>query len=73
MIAVKGYFDGDRVHLLESIPNRQSDVVVVVVFMEDTPTEEQIRKSRDARRLLRGCAEDENSLSLLLEERKKEK
>ena len=71
MIAVKGYFNGDRVHLLESIPNKPSDVVVV--FMEDTPTEEQIRKSRDARRLLRGCAEGEDSLSLLLEERKKEK
>ena len=54
MIAVKGYFDGEKVHLLESVPLPVQPSEVTVWFSEDAV--ERKVKSTQARQKLRGSA-----------------
>lgn len=54
MIAVKGYFDGEKVHLLESVSAPVQPSEVTVWFSEDAA--EKKVKSTEARRKLRGSA-----------------
>ena len=54
MIAVKGYFDGEKVHLSESVPALIRPSEVTVWFSEDTT--ERKEKSTQARQKLRGSA-----------------
>ena len=54
MIAVKGYFDGEKVHLSESVPAPIKPSEVTVWFSEEAA----VRKSKptQARQKLRGSA-----------------
>ena len=54
MIAVKGYFDGEKVHLSESVPVPTKPSEVTVWFSEDAA--ERKTKSTQAREKLRGSA-----------------
>ena len=54
MIAVKGYFDGEKVHLSESVPVPIKPSEVTVWFSEDAA--ERKAKSTQARQKLRGSA-----------------
>ena len=54
MIAVKGYFDGEKVHLSESVPAPIKPSEVTVWFSEDAA--EKKAKSTQARKKLRGSA-----------------
>ena len=54
MIAVKGYFDGEKVHLAESVPVPIKPSEVTIWFIEDTA--ERKSKSTQARQKLRGSA-----------------
>ncbi len=54
MIAVKGYFDGEKVHLSESVPVPIKPSEVTVWFSEDAA--ERKTKSTQAREKLRGSA-----------------
>ena len=54
MIAVKGYFDGEKVYLSESIPVPIKPSEVAVWFSENA--DERKAKSTQARQKLRGSA-----------------
>ena len=54
MIAVKGYFDGEKVHLSESVPMLIRPSEVTVWFSENAT--EKKAKSTQARQKLRGSA-----------------
>ena len=54
MIAVKGYFDGEKVHLLESVPVPVQPSEVTIWLSEDAV--ERKAKSTQARKKLRGSA-----------------
>ena len=54
MIAVKGYFDGEKVHLLESVPTPAKPSEVTVWFSEDAA--QRKAESTQARKKLRGSA-----------------
>lgn len=54
MIAVKGYFDGEKVHLSESVPAPIKPSEVIVWFSENAV--ERKTESTEARQKLRGSA-----------------
>ena len=54
MIAVKGYFDGEKVHLSEAVPAPIRPSEVTVWFSENAA--EKKAKSTQARQQLRGYA-----------------
>ena len=54
MIEVKGYFDGKKIHLVETIPDNIKPSEVTILFTEGA--EQKRTKSAEARKKLRGSA-----------------
>ena len=71
MIAVKGYFDGEKVHLLESVPIPVQPSEVTVWFSEDAAQKKA--KSTEARKKLRGSAKGLRLWEKLAADRQAEK
>ncbi|MFQ6043411.1 MAG: hypothetical protein ACE5PV_21365 [Candidatus Poribacteria bacterium] len=71
MLAVQGRFDGKSIQFIEPIPEgKPADVIVV--FIDSTLNSLKAKKSREARKLLRGCEKGENLLEMLLAYRREE-
>ena len=71
MIAVKGYFDGEKIHLLESIPTPVKPSEVTIWFSEDAAQRKAI--SAQARKKLRGSAKGLRLWERLAADRQAEK
>ena len=71
MIAVKGYFDGKKVHLSEAVPAPIKPSEVTVWFSEDAA--ERKEKSTQARQKLRGSAKGFRLWEKLTTDRQSEK
>ena len=54
MIEVKGYFDGKKIHVLETLPENIKPSEVTIFFVEIA--EKTKTKSAEARKKLRGSA-----------------
>ena len=54
MIEIKGYFDGKKIHLLETIPDNIKPSEVTILFTEGA--KQKRTKSDEARKKLRGSA-----------------
>ncbi len=71
MIAVKGYFDGEKVHLSGSVPAPIKPSEVTVWFSEDAV--ERKARSTQARQKLRGSAKGLHLWEKLTSDRQAEK
>ena len=71
MIAVKGYFDGEKVYLSESVPVPVKPAEVTIWFSEDAA--ERKSESTQARQKLRGSAKGLRLWEKLTADRQAEK
>ena len=70
MIEVKGYFDGKKIHVLETIPDNIKPSEVTILFVESA--EEKRMKLTEVRKKLRGSAKGLRLWEKLVADRKLE-